>query len=110
MERIGKILSDLLIPVRTGAECQQPATPVCPTCRGAGYLRMDVPFGHSNFGRTLPCTCKVTEARDRKDAALNHHANLQAFADKTFATFDYGVTGVQEVLFQCREYANKPHG
>jgi DNA replication protein DnaC len=30
---------------------------VCPTCGGGGFLRRDVPVGHPDFGRLVPCAC-----------------------------------------------------
>ena len=31
---------------------------VCSKCKGAGYLRTDVPYGHPNFGKPIACECK----------------------------------------------------
>lgn len=32
---------------------------VCPLCKGAGYLRQDVPYGHPEFGKPKMCQCKI---------------------------------------------------
>jgi DNA replication protein DnaC len=37
----------------------------CPTCHGLGYLREDVPFGHPNFGKMVPCECMTGELNKR---------------------------------------------
>lgn len=33
----------------------------CPICRGIGYYRVDVPVGHPQFGKLIPCGCKTQE-------------------------------------------------
>src|SRR5262245_52610484 len=38
-----------------------PQPEVCPLCHGAGYVRLDVPVGHPDFGRAAPCECKERE-------------------------------------------------
>ena len=43
-----------------------PALPssVCPTCRGAGWLRLNVSWGDPRFGKPVPCTsCKNAETQ-----------------------------------------------
>jgi DNA replication protein DnaC len=36
-----------------------PPNAVCPICKGAGYLRQDVPYGHPEFGKPKMCQCKI---------------------------------------------------
>lgn len=36
---------------------------VCPRCKGAGWLRMDVMPGHQDFGRIVECRCGIVAAR-----------------------------------------------
>ena len=84
--------------------------PVCPLCGGAGYVRMEAPVGHPNFGRLLPCQCKVAEMQNRTHGDLAQRSNLEAFADKSFATFDPGVPGTREAFRIAREYARNPTG
>lgn len=40
--------------------------PVCPTCRGAGYLRRDVQPGEPGFGVPVECSCELGQQRERK--------------------------------------------
>ena len=47
---------------------------VCPICKGAGYLRIDVPFGHPNFGKPIACECKEVE---RKKSAVSSWSSFQ---------------------------------
>jgi DNA replication protein DnaC len=113
MERVGKILAGLSIPVNTSAGSTPTSSAendVCPACRGAGYLRMDVPVGHPNFGRVLPCQCKLSELTQKTNAGLQSLSNLDAFAAKTFANFDPGLPGVREAFIRALEYARNPNG
>lgn len=94
-----------------------PATPapvsqksVCPKCRGAGYLRANVPFGHPNFGRPIPCECKEAERKDKRRQQLRDISNLDAFRDRTFRTFNSRVPGVQEAFEVSHDYAQEPEG
>lgn len=36
---------------------------VCPRCKGAGWLRLDVQPGHQDFGRIIECKCGLVAAR-----------------------------------------------
>ena len=94
-----------------------PATPapisqksVCPKCKGAGYLRTNVPFGHPNFGRPIPCECKEAERKDKRRQQLRDISNLDAFHDRTFRTFNSRVPGVQEAFEVSHDYAQEPEG
>jgi DNA replication protein DnaC len=94
-----------------------PATPapmsqksVCPKCKGAGYLRTNVPFGHPNFGRPIPCECKEAERKDKRRQQLREISNLDAFRDHTFRTFNSRVPGVQEAYEVSHDYAQEPEG
>jgi DNA replication protein DnaC len=83
---------------------------VCPKCRGAGYLRTNVPFGHPNFGRPIACECKEAERKDKRRQQLRDISNLDAFRDRTFRTFNSRVPGVQEAFEVSHDYAQEPEG
>lgn len=34
-----------------------PGNPACRICEGIGYLRVDLPVGHPDFGQLLLCDC-----------------------------------------------------
>jgi DNA replication protein DnaC len=84
--------------------------PLCPTCRGAGWLGHAVPYGHPLFGVLTPCTCKEAERAHRRKEQLSELGNLTAFAEKTFATLNPFVTGLREVLPAVLAYAQQPDG
>ena len=86
---------------------------VCPTCKGAGFLRADVPFGHHNFGKPVPCVCKLVERKIRQQKKLlelSGISDLERFKDAAFNTFNLSVPGVQEAYLQAVAYANDPQG
>ncbi len=83
---------------------------LCARCKGAGYLRADVPFGHPNFGKPIPCVCKEQERKEKRRLQLREMSNLEAFREKTFRTFNPNVPGVQESYQVAAEYAQNPNG
>ena len=83
---------------------------VCPHCGGAGYLRLDVPVGDPSFGQAVPCACKEQQKEERRRSDLRRLSSLDPFLDKTFATFDAAVPGVQEALRVAGAYAADPQG
>jgi len=64
-----------------------PGEETCPHCKGLGYVRADVPVGHPDFGKLIPCTCRVAEMARRRVARLRAVSNLEALAHMTFDTF-----------------------
>lgn len=62
----------------------------CPECAGAGYYVEAVPYGHPNFGKPMPCVCKLSERRTKSEAAALERLGdeLGSLMDKTFASFD----------------------
>lgn len=89
-----------------------PASPKepCPKCRGAGYLRADVSYGHPNFGKPIACTCKEAERKEKRRQQLRELSNLNAFRDSSFRSFNPRVPGVQEAYQEAVEYAKNPDG
>jgi DNA replication protein DnaC len=114
MERVGKYLAELSIPVNTSPgnmPISSGASEVCPNCHGAGYLRLDAPLGHPNFGRLFPCQCKLRELAEKTHSGMERLSNLDAFAAKTFETFDAAAApGVRDAFMRCVEYAHNPTG
>ncbi len=86
------------------------AKAVCPRCKGAGYLRLDVPFGHPNFGKPIACECKETERKEKRRQQLREMSNLDAFHSHTFSTFNSNVPGMREAFQVSVTYAQNPDG
>lgn len=77
----------------------------CPKCRGAGFVRLDVPVGHPQFGRIVPCECKERERE--ADRYMEHRtlSNLDHYVGVTFETFDRDVPHTREALAAAWRYA-----
>lgn len=82
----------------------------CPICKGAGFLRADVPYGHPSFGKPLACECKEAERKAKRRQQLQEMSNLGAFYDKSFANFNTRVAGIQEAFSCSYEFAQNPNG
>lgn len=91
----------------------QPVVDICPVCKGRGYLRYDVPFGHPQFGKIKKCQCLVV-AQVRKGVSTTY-SWLGAFEDQvaemeamTFANFDPRANGqdVGDAYRKARGYAD----
>ncbi|HEX7586824.1 MAG TPA: ATP-binding protein, partial [Anaerolineae bacterium] len=62
-------------------------TGVCPICHGAGFLRRDVPVDHPDFGRAVPCVCKLRETRQAELADLRGSSGIVHLSQMTFDSF-----------------------
>ncbi|MFQ5611816.1 MAG: ATP-binding protein [Anaerolineae bacterium] len=68
----------------------------CPECGGTGYLRLDVPVGHPDFGKFALCQCKEREREAQRLKRLRKISNLDALARFTFETFQPQGFGLSE--------------
>lgn len=70
----------------------------CEICHGLGYYRYDVPFGHEDFGKIFPCTCRSEEILNAVEKRLFSFSNLSALAHMTFEFFvPQGKEGLSEI-------------
>jgi len=83
---------------------------LCPICKGAGYLRADVPYGHPSFGKPIACECKEAERKEKRRRQLQEMSNLGAFYDKGFQNFNPRVPGLQQAFEAAYEFAQNPNG
>jgi DNA replication protein DnaC len=81
----------------------------CPTCGGAGWLRLDVEVDDPRFGQTIPCSCKAKEIEEKKMRALLERSNLKAMQGKTFAAFIVHEEQ-QNAYNRAHEFAEHPEG
>lgn len=56
----------------------------CPLCKGKGWLRYDVPFGHPDFGKVVPCQCTAKEFEQERLTRLERYSNLGPLTRFTF--------------------------
>jgi DNA replication protein DnaC len=91
---------------------------VCPICGGAGYLRHDVPPGDPDFGRAIPCQCKLEEISEKRLQDLQRASNMGLLSHMTFENFRQdGVAlgpreqkNLREAYLRAREFAENPEG
>ena len=102
----------------SAAGVSQPAESVCPICGGAGYLVRDVPLGHPDFNKLVPCRCKVDELDGRRRDELHQMSNLGQLSRMTFDAFMPGGVALPEdkrlnlrlAFDAAREFAREPRG
>jgi len=70
----------------SGAEEPEEASPgsLCPICKGAGFVYVDVPVGHPDFGKAVPCRCTREESSKERQNRLQRYSNLGSLARFTF--------------------------
>ena len=61
------------------------ASIVCPICNGIGFVRQDLPVGHPDFGKLIPCTCTSGHIIGKESPST---ANLNRLADYSGKSFD----------------------
>lgn len=84
--------------------------PTCLICGGAGRLRVDVAYGDPFFGKSVLCSCVEERQRSLRQQQRRQAANLDAFRDRVFKTFNHRIPGVQEAIRTSLAFAANPHG
>lgn len=91
---------------------------ICPLCHGVGYLRLNVPPGHPDFGRAVPCQCKAREREEQRLHDLLQASNLGLLTRMTFETFvpeGHGLNpqaqdNLRKAYEKALHYAQEPQG
>lgn len=81
---------------------------MCSTCGGTGYYRLDVEFGHPQFGRVIRCECKAREDVER----LNRLSGLTA-TERRIKLEDIdtdGLVATAAMVIACQRFINNPRG
>ncbi|MDQ3247889.1 MAG: ATP-binding protein [Chloroflexota bacterium] len=60
---------------------------ICPICGGNGYMMTDLPIGHPDFGKAVPCRCRAQARMERRIRTLQHLSSLDTVRRLTFETF-----------------------
>ncbi|HNT74925.1 MAG TPA: ATP-binding protein [Anaerolineae bacterium] len=129
IDEIAKQIRDAILkentPTSSSTEPPPPAPtlpgvgkPDCPICHGVGYIRLEVPVDHPNFGKLYPCTCRLAELQEQRAETLRSFGSLEALERFTFETFHPEGQGIpperQENLHRAydtaRAYAQHPNG
>lgn len=88
-----------------------PASPApCPVCRGAGWLRADVPADHPDFGRARMCACLRERAAAERVDELRRRAHLEVLGHLTFDRFDGTRPDAARAYTAARRFARSPNG
>ena len=69
---------------------------MCPICGGQGFVVLDLPVGHPDFGRAQPCRCRQADIALRRQVELTKVSNLNQMRDMTFETFRPDGVGLNE--------------
>jgi DNA replication protein DnaC len=75
----------------SGEEVEEPSSSsVCPICKGLGFVYANVPVGHPDFGKAVPCRCVREELDKKHQARLRRYSGLaELHRTMTFASFDW---------------------
>jgi DNA replication protein DnaC len=92
--------------------------PPCEICGGLGFVTLEVPVGHPQFGRAVPCKCKQEELEARRIANLRSVGQLEALKEQTFESFipdGIGLTGQERLSLRrgyerCLAFSQEPKG
>ncbi len=95
--------------------------PICgqeSICGGLGVIRYDVPVGDPRFGKLFRCPNNTADQDATWQERLRSISNLDAFADKTFNTFDTEapmhsdneLRSLRHALTTAERFAAEPNG
>lgn len=99
------------IPVNSGRE-------PCSICGDTGYIMPDLPLGHPDFGKAVPCRCRQQEHMERRLHSVQRLGNLEPLRRHTFESFIPEPThlspekafNLRRAFETCRYYAEDPEG
>ena len=101
------------------ADRDSTGTKACPICGGVGFLHRDLPQGHPDFGKLVPCVCRQNESTQAARDRLYQLSNLDAFKSMSFSLFsvqgrlglaDEQIRSLQYGLSQAQQFAAAPRG
>ena len=81
----------------------------CPQCKGAGYLRANVPFGHPLWGRAIECECTKARKREAHRRRLWEQSKIDqlvGFQEASFETFQFWHPGVHVAYEAASQFAS----
>jgi DNA replication protein DnaC len=126
LKKIAAATSKESSPISSSTEPDQPAAaqgllgdPDCPHCHGVGYLRLEVPLDHPDFGRLEICACRRAKVSAQVHRRLFSLSNLDELSHLTFENFQprgrigLGKLQADSIEFaynQARQFAQKLEG
>lgn len=112
MDSIKNLLANWNIERKTGNKPASSGYEVCPKCKGDGYLRANVPFGHPQFGKAQMCECKKTQKKVEQQQSLLDQSGivgLKRFKSASFGTF-VQLDSCRSAIRAAISYAGNPSG
>jgi DNA replication protein DnaC len=115
MKRVAEILEFQPLPDRPESHpvrepLAAPEEP-CPICKGRGFLTLDVPPGHPDFSKLVPCRCTEARIAAERTQSLRNISNIGALSRMTFDSFMPDGVGLSEgVRFNLREAYDRSLG
>jgi len=103
MKRLGDILEPFdqsnrsEVGLTESADLARPDV-TCPICKGKGFLVYDVPPGHPDFSKAMPCRCTQARVAAQRARALRVVSNLGALGRLTFDSFLPDGVGLSEAV------------
>lgn len=90
----------------------------CRICGDTGYVMPDLPLGHPDFGKAIPCRCRQQEHMERRLRSVQRLGNLEPLRRHTFESFIPEPThlspekafNLRRAFETCRYYAEEPEG
>ncbi len=87
-------------------------------CHGAGWVVLDVPLGHPDFGKAFPCQCTLKKFAQGRLSRMERYSNLGPLTRLTFNNLDPNGGGAdpetQQWFRHCCEvakgFAQEPQG
>lgn len=97
---------------------EEAADAVCERCGGAGFLRRELPLGHAEFGRTVPCECVLDESDEVRLDRLQRYSSLGPLTRLTFANLNergrspnpHDQQQFRVLVSDARAFADEPEG
>ena len=102
----------------SNAEEPESSGTVCPICHGIGFVYTNVPVGHPDFGKAIPCRCTQKEQDKDRQSQVLRYSNLGSLTRFTFDNLiPQGRSGtpINQEQFShaytaARAFADKPEG
>src|SRR3989304_380936 len=126
LRRIAAATSKANSPTTSNTESQEGARrsellgdPNCPHCGGLGYLRVDIPLGHPDFGKLQICTCRQGRVSQQVHRRLFALSNLDELRNLTFENFQphgriglgpHQVDSLERAYNHARQFAQTLNG
>lgn len=77
----------------------------CDICGGDGYYRLDVPFGHLQFGKAIRCDCKAQEDAQRLQLLSGLHESERSIR---LDDIDTSRPGTARMVTACKDFLAYP--